>query len=212
MQDTSSKICSLACRNLLKCIRQVDIWEGIAFVYTSYQIHLNQQRQRYLPGWGHVLRQAFPGLRLTTLDSQSITIHGVLLDQQLTSSLQHAWRELPYLPQNGGQRFMPVGRRLCCGWTRLLCCGRQDMLGSEICICYNGLASVSAGGGKLHVMWLCNVTFVCKASGPPSCCVLLIDKHTTSNELTKSPNLKVSVPLITSCGTFASADKVSWKQ
>ncbi len=85
------------------------------------------------------------------------------------------------------------------------------MLGSWICICYNRLASVSAGDERWYVMCLCNVIFVFKASGPPSCCVLLIDKHTTSDDLTESQMLKVSVSLITSCGTFAS-DNISWKQ
>ncbi len=61
------------------------------------------------------------------------------------------------------------------------------MLGCWICIGYNGLASVSAGGGRLYVTCLWNVIFLFRASRPPSCCVLLIDKHTPSGGLTESP-------------------------
>lgn len=200
MQDTPKRNCSLACRNLFRCIRQVNIWQGIAFVYTTYQIHHDQKTrsQALLPSMVGTCLAASVSWPQTHYPGH-ITIHGVMLNLQLIKSSQHAWREWPYLPQNSGQRLMPVGRCLCCGWTRFLCCSRQDMLGSWICICYDRLASVSAGYERLHVMSLCNVSFVCKASGPPNCCVLLIDKHTTSNELTESQNSKVSVSLITSC-------------
>ena len=69
-------------------------------------------------------------------------------------------------------------------------------------MCCDGLASVSAENQRWYVMRLCNVIFVFRASGPPSCWVLLIDKHTTSDELTESQMLKVSVSLIPSCGTL----------
>ena len=54
-------------------------------------------------------------------------------------------------------------------------------------MCCDGLASVSAGGGRVHVTCLWNVIFAYKTSHPPSCCVLLIDMHTSSNVLTESP-------------------------